>query len=427
MPVARVRKYEVIHRRIRQDQSREKPRPRPLLPQRSTESPDRQHRRRQKRRTAEVHRGKATGRPGHAVPEIEEALQADDRKARGMLANPVKRQPFALGGIPEFAHALELLQFQLVEIGLEIGHQHAVGTGAVAQAELQSKIIAYEDEAPERFIVANQPRRKNQKKCRRRQQHARQRRQPSAISLPPDPEAAEGQKGQHGGIGQRPYSVQRSEQYPAAPSRPLRQFERDQKYAGENQRRESRIPDPVDAPIPDIRTQRPGIRRPDGNPLAEGPVRDPEDGDGGQRGKHAVDREQHPRGGKRVDAENLEHPADQERIKRRLPGRGAGVAFVGAAEAVSQSDGAADAAHLEAKAEVVLARPHSILMEYSDRRQLQRKRERQEPEKESGERRPGGFHHRAIVYQAVRGQRPGTRGQRSGTREAYSQPLPSNL
>src|SRR5208282_831269 len=76
-----------------------------------------------------------------------------------------------------------------------------------------------------------------------------------------------------------------------------------------------------------------------------------------------------------------------------------GVARIRTAEAVSLGDGAADPAHLPSEAEIVFARPRSIFVQHSDRRQLQHERQRQEPEKRSRDCGPGGSHHRAIVYQ----------------------------
>ena len=119
-----------------------------------------------------------------------------------------------------------------------------------------------------------------------------------------------------------------------------------------------------------------------------------------RRGEQAVNTEQHPRGGEGVYAENLEHSADQVWIKRRLPGRWAGVAFIRTREAVSLSDGPADASHLPAELKVVFAGPPPILMGHPDRRQLQHKRQWQEPEKKSGKSGPRRFRHCAIVYQA---------------------------
>src|ERR1700693_489123 len=67
MPVSSVRKYEVVDRGVGQHQSREKPRPGPLLAQYASESPEGQYRGCQKRRRAEVDRGNAVGRSRYAV------------------------------------------------------------------------------------------------------------------------------------------------------------------------------------------------------------------------------------------------------------------------------------------------------------------------------------------------------------------------
>src|ERR1022692_979514 len=97
MAVAGMREHEVIDRGIGGDESGEKPRPRALLPQSTAQPPDRQHRRRQKSGTAEIPRGNAIRRSGHAVPVIKKTLQADDRKPPRMRADPLESQPPAVG------------------------------------------------------------------------------------------------------------------------------------------------------------------------------------------------------------------------------------------------------------------------------------------------------------------------------------------
>src|ERR1700719_4490152 len=116
MPVAGVRKYEVVHRGIGQHQSREKPRPGPLLPQCSSQSPQRQYRRCQERRGAEVHRSKAAGWSGNTIPIVEETFQADDCETRRVRAEPIERHPLARLRISEFAHLPKLFELKFVEI-----------------------------------------------------------------------------------------------------------------------------------------------------------------------------------------------------------------------------------------------------------------------------------------------------------------------
>src|ERR1700688_1390687 len=139
----------------------------------------------------------------------------------------------------------------------------------------------------------------------------------------------------------------------------------------------------MNGPIPDVGTERPRDGRPSGNTFVEGLVRDKENGNSSERREQAVNAEQHPRRSLRIDAESLEHSADQVGIERRLPGGRAGIAFVRTAESLTQSDRPADATHLPAKFEVVVAGAGSILMESCNRRQLQHKRQRQEPEEGS--------------------------------------------
>src|SRR5450755_3667591 len=192
MPVAGVRKHEVIDRRVRQHKPREKPCSRPLLAQRTSQSPESQYRRCQECRGAEVHWSNAIGSSRNSVPIVEEPLQADDHKARRVRADPVERHPFAGVGVREFAHALKLLELESVEIGLQISHEHAVGVRAVAQTDLQSEIITEKYKASEDFVSPHDPRRQHQKEHARSKHNAAQRRQPAAVSLPPNPEAAEG-------------------------------------------------------------------------------------------------------------------------------------------------------------------------------------------------------------------------------------------
>src|SRR5450755_2941619 len=114
MPVAGVRKHEVVHHWIGEHQPREKPCPRPLLAQRTSQAPESQYRRCQDCRGAEVHWSDATSSSRNSVPIVEEPLQADDHKARRVRADTVELNPFAGVGVREFAHALKLLELESV-------------------------------------------------------------------------------------------------------------------------------------------------------------------------------------------------------------------------------------------------------------------------------------------------------------------------
>src|SRR6202790_2512411 len=130
----------------------------------------------------------------------------------------------------------------------------------------------------------------------------------------------------------------------------------------------------MDGPIPEVRAKRPGDCGPPGDPVAESFVRDQKNWDAGERREKAVDAQQYPCGRLRVDTKNFKDSADQIGIERRLPGGGAGIAFVGTAEAAAQCDGSADAAHLPAKFEVGVAGAGSILMKGGDEGQGRRNR-----------------------------------------------------
>src|SRR5580700_5130567 len=99
-------KYEVIDRGIGQYQSREKPCPWPLLADGVSESPEREHRGRQKSRRTKVDRSNAVSSSWNAIPIVEEALQADHGEARGVGADPVVRHLLAGFRVGDFAHAL---------------------------------------------------------------------------------------------------------------------------------------------------------------------------------------------------------------------------------------------------------------------------------------------------------------------------------
>ena len=167
----------------------------------------------------------------------------------------------------------------------------------------------------------------------------------------------------------------------------------------QHQRSEGRVPYPMNRPVPDIGIKRPRPGRPQCNARAEGPVRNQEYRNSGERCKKAIDRQQYPCGCVSVDAKNLEDSANQVGIERWLPGGGTGIASIRIAETLPQSDRTADAAHLKAEAEVIFSGASAILAENSDRHQLQKKRKQHHPQHRS---RHGwemrSFHHRG-VYQ----------------------------
>src|SRR3979411_385726 len=120
MPVAGVGINDIVNRGIRYDESREKPSPAPLLTQSENQSPDSEHRRRQEQRPAKGPEGSAVSRLGHTVPVIENALKADDQESSGMSADPIEGQSLAVSRVGKLSHAPEFLEFQLVQIRLQI-------------------------------------------------------------------------------------------------------------------------------------------------------------------------------------------------------------------------------------------------------------------------------------------------------------------
>ena len=167
------------------------------------------------------------------------------------------------------------------------------------------------------------------------------------------------------------------------------------------QRSKRRVPYPMDRPIPHVRIERPGSRRPGCNAAAEGSVGDQENWNGGEGGEQAIDGKQNPCRGVSINAENFEDGRNQVRVKRRLPCARARVSSVGIAEPLSQGDRAAYAAHLKTKAEVILSRPHSILVKCCDRCHLQNQREQHHPPNRSGNGRKVRSLHHGRVYQAL--------------------------
>src|ERR1700690_4503319 len=126
MPKARMRKNNVINGRIGQQQPSKKPRPWPFLSYRAPKPPDRQHRRRQIRRHAEIKGSNAVRMFRHPIPVVEESLEADDGEARWMVANPLDRSTLAVSRVGELAHALKAREFLIIQIGLKRGHQNSV-------------------------------------------------------------------------------------------------------------------------------------------------------------------------------------------------------------------------------------------------------------------------------------------------------------
>src|ERR1700736_1800636 len=126
MPIAGVGIDDIVNRGIRDDESREKPSPGPLLTQSKNQSPDSEHRRRQEQRTTKVPEGSAVSRLGHSVPVIENALQADDQESSGMSADPIQRQSLAVRRVGKLSQAPEFFEFQFVQIRLQIDSRHSL-------------------------------------------------------------------------------------------------------------------------------------------------------------------------------------------------------------------------------------------------------------------------------------------------------------
>src|ERR1700684_1233717 len=111
----------------------------------------------------------------------------------------------------------------------------------------------------------------------------------------------------------------------------------------------------MNRPVPDIGIEGPGSRRPEGDARPESSMRNQVNWNRSKRSEDAIDGEQHPRRGVRVDAEDFKDSADQVGIGRRLPCTGACMSPVGIAETLPQGNRTAHAAHLKAKAEVVFS------------------------------------------------------------------------
>src|SRR5579872_929587 len=163
MAVASVRKNKVIGGGVSQQQAREKPCTAQLPAHCSSCSPNAEDRPHQKKRVAEVPGGAAVGWFGNSIPVVEKSSQAHDGELFGMLANPFEGDSLTLGFIFQLAQALKFFEFQLVEIRLQVGHEHAFRPLRVAQAELQAEIVANKNKASKDFIVSNEPRRKHKK------------------------------------------------------------------------------------------------------------------------------------------------------------------------------------------------------------------------------------------------------------------------
>ena len=91
-------------------------------------------------------------------------------------------------------------------------------------------------------------------------------------------------------------------------------------------------------------------------------ARDQINRDAGEGGKNAVDGQQPPGRGIRIDSENLEDASDQVGIQRGFPCRGAGIISVRIAETLAQRDRAGDASHLPAEGKVIFAGAGAVLV-----------------------------------------------------------------
>src|ERR1700730_15850718 len=175
MPVAGVGVDHRVNHGIGYDESREKPSSAPLLTQSENQSPDCEHRRGQEQRTAKVQEGSAVGWLGHTVPVIENALQADYQESSGLPADPIERQSLAVSRVGELSQALEFVEFQVIQIRLQIDSRHSVGAVSVAEAKLKSEVVPQKYQAAEDLIIPHQPRRQYQKKYGGRDGNAEQR------------------------------------------------------------------------------------------------------------------------------------------------------------------------------------------------------------------------------------------------------------
>src|SRR2546422_254407 len=267
MPVAGVGKYEVVSGGVGKNESGEKPGPRPLLAQSAHQAPERQHRRGEEQRGTEVPEGMAAGGFGNAVPVIEETLQADDGELPRIRSDPIERQALAIRGVSQFSHALKFFELRLIQVALQVGHQHAVRSPPIAQTQLQTEVVTQEDEASENLVIADQPGRENREENKRRQEDPCNRREPAAAAAPPDPQPAERQKSQHRGISQSRHTPQRAKERPAPPPGPIFQFKGGEEDQTEQQWSKGCIPYPVDGPVPLIGKQAPDPGRPEGDAL----------------------------------------------------------------------------------------------------------------------------------------------------------------
>src|SRR5579859_161290 len=189
--------------------------------------------------------------------------------------------------------------------------------------------------------------------------------------LPPDPQPAEGKKGEHRRIRQGANSPEYTKKNPASNAAPLLQFERDQKNQAEDERSKCRVPEPVHRPIPEPGQQCPDARRPQRDAIVRHSLRNQVNRHAGKRRQQAVETQNHPRRGVGVHAEYLEHPSHEVGIKRRFPGGRSGVVAVRIAKALALRDGARDASHLPTEAEVIFPRTGLVLAENAYRGNLQ--------------------------------------------------------
>src|ERR1700730_4039322 len=424
MPVAGVGIDDIVNRGIRYDEAREKPGPAALLTQRENQSPETEHRRRQEQRTAKVPEGSAVSRLGHTVPVIENALQADQQEPSGMSADPIERQSLAVSRVGKLSHALEFIEFQLVQIRLQIDSGHSVGAVSVPEAKLKSEIVPQKYEAAEDLIIPRQPRRQYQKKYGGRDGNAGQRWQGSTVSLAPYPQAAEWQEGQHRGIRQGPHAAEQAEEYPVAPLARLFQLQREKQDERQDQGGQRGVPNPVNRPVPNVWKEGPRPCRPQCDVLAESSAGYQINRNAGQCRQQAVDGQQRPGGGVSVNPKHLEDCGHQIGVQWRFPGGGAGAVPVGTAVAVSLGDGAGDAAHLPSKTEVIVWSAGAVLAEDSDGRHLKRKRQQHEPQHRLGAGGGPGSLHRREVYQlrvsAMAASPKGARGMAKSPSQTYA-------
>ena len=161
----------------------------------------------------------------------------------------------------------------------------------------------------------------------------------------------------------------------------------DDQHPGEHAGGEGHLPYPVDGVLDGGGVERPEPAGPERHAFAvalavEAALGDLVDrrSDGG--GEDAVDGEDDPCGRGSVDAEELEDAPEQQRIERRHPCGGAGVADEGVGEAIAGGQCAGDAAHLPAELEVV---QHQADVVRADEGDVEQPHDQAGPEHTSGQ------------------------------------------